>query len=115
MSEKKPPPNFTQEQLAAGWENRGELRELTRNQRDQSPNKANVEDHIPEVMRGDQKAALLKRGFSNALAESWLDRAGYSRPPGWHSVFFYPGSMRPRNGFVCWLIIITIAVWVLIR
>lgn len=115
MSEKKPPPNFTQEELAAGWENRGELPESTRSQGDQSPNKVNVEEPIPEEMRKDQKAALLRRGFSNARAESWLDRAGYLRPPGWHSVFFYPESMRPRNSFVCWFIIIAIAVWVLIR
>lgn len=40
---------------------------------------------------------MAERGMSNTLAEVFLERQGYPRPPGWHSVFFYPGSNRPRN------------------
>jgi hypothetical protein len=48
--------------------------------------------------RDKENAALMStRGMSNALVEVFLDRKGYQRPPGWHSVFFYPGSNRPRN------------------
>lgn len=48
----------------------------------------------------EKQAVMQDRGMSNALAESYLDKRGYSRPPGWHSVFFYPGSNRPRNVYV---------------
>jgi hypothetical protein len=51
--------------------------------------------------RQEEKEALISgRGMSNAMAETFLDRKGYPRPPGWHSVFFYPGSNRPRNKFL---------------
>ena len=51
--------------------------------------------------REEEKDALMSaRSMSNALAEAVLDRKGYPRPPGWHSVFFYPGSNRPRNKFL---------------
>lgn len=46
------------------------------------------------------------KGMSNALAEHYLDRKGYPRPPGWRSVFFYPDGMRPRNLVVMFGLII---------
>ena len=55
------------------------------------------------ALRKEAKAELLRRDFGNALAEASLDRQGWPRPPGWHSVFFYPGSNRPRNGYLFWL------------
>ena len=56
--------------------------------------------------RASVKEHLMKnRGMRNAMAEAFLDRQGYPRPPGWHSVFFYPGSNRPRNGWVFILLI----------
>jgi len=62
--------------------------------------------------REDEKKALTEiRKFTNALAERYLDRKGYPRPPGWHSVFFYPGSNRPRNPVVFWGIAIVAAIW----
>ena len=57
------------------------------------------------------KQELINRGFSNALAEAHLERQGYPRPPGWHSVFFYPGSSRPRNPVLVWLVVIVGVVW----
>jgi|SRR5690606_8437688 len=65
--------------------------------------------------RENQKSALIERGFSNALAEAWLDRSGFPRPPGWHSVFFYPGSMRPRNSVVFWFCVIGIGIWLFVK
>lgn len=56
-----------------------------------------------EERQGEKKYLVEERGFSNAMAESYLDRKGYSRPPGWHSVFFYPNSSCPRNTVVLWL------------
>ena len=44
-----------------------------------------------------KKHLMAERGMSNTLAEVFLERQGFPRPPGWHSVFFYPGSNRPRN------------------
>ncbi len=44
--------------------------------------------------------------LSNARAEFTLDRKGYPRPPGWHSVFFYPDSNRPRNKYLLCLIVL---------
>lgn len=65
--------------------------------------------------RQELKADLVNdRGFSNALAEVYLDRTGYPRPPGWHSVFFYPESNRPRNITVFW-IIASLALWVFLN
>jgi hypothetical protein len=63
--------------------------------------------------REEQKSAFLARGFSNALAEASLDRANYPRPLGWHSVFFYPGSMRLRNVTVFWIIVAACAAWII--
>ena len=57
------------------------------------------------------KQALFERGFTNALAEAHLERQGYPRPPGWHSVFFYPGSNRPRNTVIFWLVVIIGGLW----
>lgn len=51
--------------------------------------------------RSEEKKVLIEeRGFSNIMAESFLDKLGYPRPPGWHSVFFYPDSNRPRTTVV---------------
>ena len=49
--------------------------------------------------RAEFKANIMKeRGFSNKMAEKYLDIQGYPRPPGWNSVLLYPGSMSPRPG-----------------
>jgi hypothetical protein len=65
--------------------------------------------------REQRKQALIDRGSSNALAEVSLDKLGYSRPPGWRSVFFYPGSNRLRNR-VTWLaLVIASVVWFVLR
>ena len=61
--------------------------------------------------REQEKQALLERGMSNALAEAHLERQGYPRPPGWHSVFFYPDSNRPRNTIVFWFVVIVAVLW----
>ena len=62
--------------------------------------------------RREEKSALVKeRRFWNALAETYLDKKGYPRPPGWHSVFFYPDSNRPRNSVVFWGIIFGLIAW----
>ena len=63
--------------------------------------------------REEEKRALVERGYSNALAEAFLDRKGWPRPPGWHSVFFYPGSSRPRNMVFFWLAVLAVAAWFL--
>ena len=52
-----------------------------------------------ELRESEKQAVMQDRGMSNALAETYLDKKGYPRPPGWHTVFFYPGSNRPRNGY----------------
>ena len=52
------------------------------------------------IHRREKKQELLNRGFSNRLAEHWLDRAQMPRPWGWHSVFYYPDSNRPRTRYV---------------
>lgn len=62
--------------------------------------------YVYEERGSEKQAVMLDRGMSNALAEAYLDKRGYPRPPGWHSVFFYPGSGRPRNGYVLVLIIL---------
>lgn len=61
--------------------------------------------------REEEKQNLIRRGLRNALAEYYLDRRGYPRPPGWHSVFFYPGSNRPRNKFIFWFVVIAGVIW----
>lgn len=61
--------------------------------------------------REDLKRSLMEdRRLSNAMAEIYLDKKGYPRPPGWHSVFFYPGSSRPRNIVIIWTVLIGLAV-----
>jgi hypothetical protein len=62
-------------------------------------------------MRVSNKEGLLEQGLSNAGAETFLDRKGYPRPPGWHSVFFYPDSMRPRNSYVVLALLIAASIW----
>jgi hypothetical protein len=73
----------------------------------------NVEEHIWRYEeRASQKVELLHRGFSNRLAEKWLDGSGYPRPPGWHSVFFYPGSAIPRIRYVVFSIaLVALLIW----
>lgn len=61
--------------------------------------------------RAKQKFALMERAHSNALAEASLDRMRYPRPPGWRSVFFYPGSIRPRNMTLFWLALAAAITW----
>jgi hypothetical protein len=65
--------------------------------------------------RANLKAALLGQGYSNALAEVVLDRKGYLRPPGWHSVFFYPDSYRPRGGYLLLCAIVAAGAILLLR
>lgn len=77
-------------------------------------------DSIDEVLeayeaRVEEKAVLIKQGFSNAGAEHYLDRKGYPRPPGWHSVFFYPGSMRPRNRYLAFAFLAVIIIIVIVH
>jgi len=56
--------------------------------------------------RSEEKKVLIEeRGFSNIMAESFLDKLGYPRPPGWHSVFFYPDSNRPRNAIAIRIVV----------
>ncbi|MBD3618822.1 MAG: hypothetical protein LPK58_07950 [Gammaproteobacteria bacterium] len=63
-----------------------------------------------------KKALIEDRGFSNALAEAWLDRSGYPRPPGWKSVFFYPGSIRLRNKLISFLVMACcVALWLFLK
>ena len=73
----------------------------------------NVDEQIfmYEQRQEDKQALIEEHGFSNAQAESYLERKGYSRPPGWHSVFFYPGSNRPRNTAIFWLVVLIGVVW----
>lgn len=65
-----------------------------------------TEESVEELILAYETRAQLKqtlieeRGMSNALAETFLDTQGYPRPPGWHSVFFYPGGGRPRNKYL---------------
>ncbi len=56
--------------------------------------------NVYEQRREEKKVLIEQRGFSNITAESFLDKIGYPRPPGWHSVFFYPDSNRPRTTVV---------------
>jgi hypothetical protein len=53
------------------------------------------------------------RGMSNALAEMFLDRQDWPRPPGWHSVFFYPDSNQPRWQYVAIAACLAIGVWII--
>lgn len=63
--------------------------------------------------RESEKSHMIEiRGASNAIAESFLDKSGYKRPRGWHSVFFYPGSNRVRNKNVFFAITIAAVAWV---
>ena len=71
-----------------------------------------VVDLFAYEYREEEKRALIEdRHFSNALAEAYLDRKGYPRPPGWHTVFFYPGSNRPRNTVVFCVVFIGFISW----
>ena len=72
-------------------------------------------ESVEDLLAAYEERALAKenlmenRGMSNAMAEAFLDRQGYPRPPGWHSVFCYPDSNRPRNGWV-FIFLIALAV-----
>ena len=59
-----------------------------------------------------KKHLMAERGMSNTLAEVFLERQGYPRPPGWHSVFFYPSSNRPRNKVLFFFAIIAALAYV---
>ena len=59
-----------------------------------------------------QKDEFLRRGYSNQLAERALDKQGWSRPWGWHTVFFYPDSNRMRTRYIVFFaIVIGIVIW----
>ncbi|NTV28779.1 MAG: hypothetical protein HGA80_01725 [Candidatus Omnitrophica bacterium] len=67
---------------------------------------------IAYEQREEEKRVLIKEHhYGNSLAEYYLDKKGYPRPPGWHSVFFYPGSNRPRNHIVFWGVALGIVAW----
>jgi hypothetical protein len=76
-----------------------------------------TEDSVEKLFDVYQEREKVKRSFieqrrcSNALAETYLDRKGYPRPPGLHSVFFYPGGYRPRNLVVFWLAVLIAVTW----
>ena len=59
--------------------------------------------------RFDQKSGLINRGISNSMAEKFLDRQGWPRPPGWNSVFCYPGSNRMRTRYIV-IVVVTVAI-----
>lgn len=83
----------------------------------QYPNidETNVDTLIDTYEERDyRKNELRQRGYGNAMAEDHLDRQGYLRPPGWHSVFFYPGSFRPRNVMLFWMTVTIGAAWLFI-
>ncbi len=61
--------------------------------------------------REARKKDLIDKGFSNALAEHNLDKQGYLRPPGWHSVFFFPGSYRLRNKYVFFSVLLLLIIY----
>ena len=63
--------------------------------------------------RAVQKQQLLSMGHSNASAERFLDQQGWRRPPGWHSVFFHPDSMRIRTRYllIVFIIIVLFIYW----
>jgi len=60
--------------------------------------------------RYEQKQAFLVRGFSNQLAERSLDKQGWPRPSGWHTVFFYPDSNRLRTRYVAVLLVVSVVI-----
>jgi hypothetical protein len=62
-----------------------------------------------------KQSIIREHGFSNAAAESFLDRAGYPRPPGWHAVLFYPGSYQPRSSSIVTAIVVLLAIGTLLR
>jgi hypothetical protein len=61
--------------------------------------------------RHDQKKQLTDyRGMSNQMAERFLDKAGYPRPFGWSSVFYYPGSRKFRTRYKVLLVVAVAAI-----
>lgn len=73
---------------------------------DSTEESVNIEIATYEQRQIDKEALINERGLSNAQAEVYLEKTGYPRPPGWHSVFFYPGSYRPRNIIIIWVVIV---------
>ena len=69
-------------------------------------NEQDVENQLNLLIeRFHTKEQLInERGFSNSQAEVFLDAKGMLRPPGWHSVFFYPGSNRFRIKYIVYLL-----------
>ena len=63
-----------------------------------------------EERNAEKQALMNERSMSNAMAETFLDKKGYPRPPGWRNVFFYPGASRPRNGYVVAVLIVLVLV-----
>ena len=73
----------------------------------------NTSDEIVEqqILQYEQreyrkKTLMIERGMSNLMAEKFLEIEGWPRPPGWHSVFFYPESNTPRGRIWFWIIVI---------
>jgi hypothetical protein len=69
---------------------------------------------VYQQRKEEKKVLTEERGFSNIMAESYLDKIGYPRPPSWHSVFFYPDSNRPRNTIVILLALVLGVAWFVI-
>ena len=71
----------------------------------------NVEDHLfaYEEREKVKQSLIIERGMTNSQAESFLDKQGYPRPPGWGSVINYPGSSQIRWFWLFCFIIISIA------
>lgn len=72
----------------------------------------NIEIATYKQRQIDKEASINGRGLSNAQAEVYLEKTGYPRPPGWHSVFFYPASYRPRNIIIWAVIVVSILIFI---
>ena len=74
---------------------------------------AEVEDRLDKYEEREifKNTLIEERGFSNSQAEKFLDRQGFPRPPGWHSVLFYPGGTSLRPGVVILLVAIVAGIW----
>lgn len=76
-------------------------------------NENNIDEYISLYEERDLlKRQLISDGYSNKMAEIVLDKKGYPRPPGWKSVYSYPGG-GIRNGFVFLLVLLFLA-WLLL-
>jgi len=69
-------------------------------------------EKLPVEERENFKKRLIsERNLSNSMAEKFLDLQGWPRPEGWHSVFFYPDSIKPRGLFIVILSLVIVSAW----